>query len=232
MEGKQFDRAAASILVGDFLSRYDADPLRSFWAARPSRSARTPTSPGRDSSRRNNDELVATWGNLVKRTLDDRATATWAVPKPGEFDGRPRDERSRAASRRSSSGSTSSTSPAALERRGSSSAARTSTSPTRSRGSSRRTMRTPPSSTALRSSTRCRRPPVRRGSRCSRTLLGRRHRRPAIPRGRYGQPRTTSHWRLACRALGRHRRRQPASKPRTAVPRPASSRLGGAATAA
>ena len=35
--------------------------------------------------RRNNDELVATWGNLVNRTLTNAYRNFGAVPEPGEL---------------------------------------------------------------------------------------------------------------------------------------------------
>ena len=71
-----------AVWVPDFLSRYDPDPLRYYLSAtmpETSDSEFTWT----DFVRRNNDELVATWGNLVNRVL----TFTYrnfdrAVPKP------------------------------------------------------------------------------------------------------------------------------------------------------
>ena len=75
MEGRQFSTSRGVVIhVGDFLSRYDPDPLA------------TSTAAGRDAGhglhlvefvRRNNDELVANWGNLVNRTLTN-ATRTSA----------------------------------------------------------------------------------------------------------------------------------------------------------
>jgi methionyl-tRNA synthetase len=57
-----------AVWVDDFLTRYDPDPLRYYLTAI------APETRDSDFSwagflRRNNDELVATWGNLVNRTL-------------------------------------------------------------------------------------------------------------------------------------------------------------------
>ena len=79
MEGKQFSSAAASILISDFLSRYDPDALRYFL------SIAGPETQDTDFTwsefvRRNNDELVATWGNLVNRTLQSAYKHFGAFP--------------------------------------------------------------------------------------------------------------------------------------------------------
>ena len=69
MEGKQFSTSRQhSIFVGDFLDRYDPDPLRYYLVAA------GPETQDSDFTwaefvRRNNDELLANWGNLVNRTL-------------------------------------------------------------------------------------------------------------------------------------------------------------------
>ncbi|MGI8478964.1 MAG: methionine--tRNA ligase [Gaiellaceae bacterium] len=83
MEGKQFSSSRGLvILVRDFLSRYDADSLRYFI------SIAGPETQDTDFTwsefvRRNNDELVATWGNLVNRTLQSAYKNFEAVPEPG-----------------------------------------------------------------------------------------------------------------------------------------------------
>jgi methionyl-tRNA synthetase len=83
MEGKQFSSSrGVVILVRDFLSRYDPDALRYFV------SIAGPETQDTDFTwsefvRRNNDELVATWGNLVNRTLQSAAKNFGAVPDPG-----------------------------------------------------------------------------------------------------------------------------------------------------
>jgi methionyl-tRNA synthetase len=85
MEGRQFSVSrGVSIEVGDFLSRYDADPLRYFLTAA------GPETQDSDFTwtefvRRNNDELVANWGNLVNRTLTSAHKNFGAVPAPGEL---------------------------------------------------------------------------------------------------------------------------------------------------
>ncbi len=75
-----------AIWLPDYLSRYDPDPLRYYL------SANMPEAADSDFTwaefvRRNNDELVATWGNLAHRVL----TFTYRryqgrVPEPGELD--------------------------------------------------------------------------------------------------------------------------------------------------
>jgi methionyl-tRNA synthetase len=83
MEGKKFSSSRGlEILVRDFLSRYDPDALRYFI------SIAGPESQDTDFTwsefvRRNNDELVATWGNLVNRTLQSAHKNFGAVPEPG-----------------------------------------------------------------------------------------------------------------------------------------------------
>src|SRR5215210_694691 len=83
MERQQFSASrGVGIYVSDFLSRYDADALRYYLAA---------AGPETHDSeftwaefvRRNNDELVATWGNLVNRTLASAYRNFGAVPEPG-----------------------------------------------------------------------------------------------------------------------------------------------------
>ncbi|HID35238.1 MAG TPA: methionine--tRNA ligase [Anaerolineae bacterium] len=75
-----------TIDLPDFLSRYDPDPLR-YALTINAPETRDVNFTWEEFLRRNNDELVATWGNLVNRTLgfaykrfDKR------VPAPGEFD--------------------------------------------------------------------------------------------------------------------------------------------------
>ena len=86
LEGKKISGSRNWAVYGrDFLSRYDPDPLRYYL---------TVTMPeSRDSDwdwddfyHRNNDELVATWGNLANRVLSF-AYKHWqgVVPDPGEL---------------------------------------------------------------------------------------------------------------------------------------------------
>jgi methionyl-tRNA synthetase len=82
MEGRKFSSSrGAEILVRDFLARYDPDALRYFV------SIAGPETQDTDFTwsefvRRNNDELVATWGNLVNRTLQSAYKNFGSVPEP------------------------------------------------------------------------------------------------------------------------------------------------------
>ncbi len=69
----------------DFLSRYDPDPLRYYLTVNMPESKDTDWD-WQDFYRRNNDELVATWGNLVNRVLSF-AYRHWEgiVPEPGQL---------------------------------------------------------------------------------------------------------------------------------------------------
>ncbi|MCI0519521.1 MAG: methionine--tRNA ligase [Chloroflexi bacterium] len=74
----------------DFLSRYDPDPLRYYLTANMPESKDTDWD-WQDFLARNNNELVATWGNLANRVLSF-AYKHWdgRVPEPGEL--RPADQ--------------------------------------------------------------------------------------------------------------------------------------------
>ncbi|HEV8602133.1 MAG TPA: methionine--tRNA ligase [Gaiellaceae bacterium] len=86
MEGKQFSVSrGVAIEVGDFLSRYDPDPLRYFLTAGGPETQDTDFTWS-EFVRRNNDELVANWGNLVNRTLTSVHRSFGAVPEPGELE--------------------------------------------------------------------------------------------------------------------------------------------------
>ena len=85
MEGKQFSTSRGVVIyVGDFLSRYDPDPLRYFLTAAGPETQDTDFTWA-EFVRRNNDELVANWGNLVNRTLTSAYKNFGAVPQPGEL---------------------------------------------------------------------------------------------------------------------------------------------------
>jgi methionyl-tRNA synthetase len=84
MEGKKFATSrGVGIYVSDFLSRYDPDPLRYYLVA---------AGPETHDSeftwaefvRRNNDELLANWGNLVNRALTVAQRNFGGIPEPGE----------------------------------------------------------------------------------------------------------------------------------------------------
>ena len=142
MEGRKFSSSAAVVIyVRDFLSRYE-----------PTRCATSSPSPARrhqdtdftwaEFVRRNNDELVAGWGNLVNRSISMAAQELRRDPGGRRADRR----RPRAAGhgRRPASTRSATCSAARGRRRPSArrcgwSARPTSTSPTRRRGSSRTT---------------------------------------------------------------------------------------------
>jgi methionyl-tRNA synthetase len=83
MEGQQFSTSRGhSIYLRDFLDRYDPDPLRYHLVAA------GPETQDSDFTwaefvRRNNDELLANWGNLVNRTLANAHRNFGEVPHPG-----------------------------------------------------------------------------------------------------------------------------------------------------
>jgi methionyl-tRNA synthetase len=83
MEAKKFSASrGVGILVRDFLSRYDPDALRYYL------SVAGPETQDTDFTwaellRRNNDELVAGWGNLVNRSISLTAKNFGAIPDRG-----------------------------------------------------------------------------------------------------------------------------------------------------
>jgi methionyl-tRNA synthetase len=84
MEGRQLSTSRGHvILVKDVLTRYDPDPLRYFLTIAGPESQDTDFTWA-EFVRRNNDELVGTWGNLVHRTLVNAYRNFGAVPEPGE----------------------------------------------------------------------------------------------------------------------------------------------------
>jgi methionyl-tRNA synthetase len=88
MEGRQFSSSRnVVIFVRDFLSRYDADALRFYITAAGPETQDTDFTWA-EFVRRNNDELVAAWGNLVNRTLTNAYRNFGEVPTPGELDER------------------------------------------------------------------------------------------------------------------------------------------------
>jgi methionyl-tRNA synthetase len=83
MESRQFSVSrGVGIYVNDFLSRYDADALRYYLTAAGPETHDTDFTWA-EFVRRNNDELVATWGNLVNRTLANAYRNFGAVPEAG-----------------------------------------------------------------------------------------------------------------------------------------------------
>jgi methionyl-tRNA synthetase len=87
MEGRKFSSSRGVVIyVTDFLSRYDADPLRYFLTIAGPETQDTDFTWS-EFVRRNNDELVATWGNLVNRTLTNVFRHFGEVPQPGRLSG-------------------------------------------------------------------------------------------------------------------------------------------------
>ena len=85
MEGKQFSTSRNVVIhVGDFLDRYAADSLRYFLTAAGPETQDTDFTWS-EFVRRNNDELVAKWGNLVNRTLQSTYKNFGSVPEPGHL---------------------------------------------------------------------------------------------------------------------------------------------------
>jgi len=85
MEGRQFSTSRGHVIeVRDFLSRYDADALRFFLTIAGPESTDTDFTWA-EFVRRNNDELVGTWGNLVHRTLVNAYRNFGSVPEPGQL---------------------------------------------------------------------------------------------------------------------------------------------------
>jgi methionyl-tRNA synthetase len=86
MEGRKFSSSRGIVIyVNDFLSRYDPDPLRYFLTIAGPENQDTDFTWA-EFVRRNNDELVANWGNLVNRTLTNVHRNFGAVPQPGTLE--------------------------------------------------------------------------------------------------------------------------------------------------
>ena len=95
MEGRKFSSSRQVVIyVRDFLARYDADALRYFIAVAGPENQDTDFTWA-EFLRRNNDELVAGWGNLVNRSISMAAKNFGAIPPAGELTA----ERPRAARR-------------------------------------------------------------------------------------------------------------------------------------
>jgi methionyl-tRNA synthetase len=85
MGGKKVSTSRGQvILVNDVLERYDADALRYYLMIAGPENQDTDFTWA-EFVRRNNDELVATWGNLVHRTLVNAHRNFGAVPEQGEL---------------------------------------------------------------------------------------------------------------------------------------------------
>jgi methionyl-tRNA synthetase len=85
MEGRKFSSSRRVVIyVRDFLSRYSADALRYFVAVAGPETTDTDFTWA-EFLRRNNDELVAGWGNLVNRSISMAAKNFGAIPPAGEL---------------------------------------------------------------------------------------------------------------------------------------------------
>src|SRR3954464_3169036 len=85
MEGRKFSSSRNVVIyVRDFLSRYSADSLRYYLSANGPESSDTDFTWA-EFVRRNNDELVAAWGNLVNRSLSFTAKNIGEIPAAGDL---------------------------------------------------------------------------------------------------------------------------------------------------
>ncbi|MFD0556868.1 methionyl-tRNA synthetase [Stackebrandtia endophytica] len=85
MEGKKFSSSRRVVIyVRDFLERYDPDALRYFIAVAGPENQDTDFTWA-EFVRRNNDELVAGWGNLVNRSVAMAAKNFGAIPAAGSL---------------------------------------------------------------------------------------------------------------------------------------------------
>ena len=85
MESRKFSSSrGVGLYVGDFLDRYDPDPLRYYLCAAGPETQDTDFTWA-EFVRRTNDELVATWGNLANRTGSLAHRHFGAVPARGEL---------------------------------------------------------------------------------------------------------------------------------------------------
>ncbi len=86
LEGHKFSKSEHwAVWINDYLEKYDPDPLRYLLSVNMPEAADTDFT-WREFVRRNNDELIANWGNLANRVL----TFTYRnfdqrVPEPGEL---------------------------------------------------------------------------------------------------------------------------------------------------
>jgi methionyl-tRNA synthetase len=87
MEGKKFSSSRQVVIyVRDFLARYDVDALRYYVAVAGPETHDTDFTWS-EFVRRNNDELVATWGNLVNRAVSFAAKNIGEIPAAGDLTG-------------------------------------------------------------------------------------------------------------------------------------------------
>src|SRR5207245_2829451 len=87
MEGTKLSTSRGNVIyVKDVLDQYDPDALRYYLMIAGPENQDTDFTWS-EFVRRNNDELVATWGNLVHRTLVNAHRNFGAVPQPGNLTG-------------------------------------------------------------------------------------------------------------------------------------------------
>jgi len=83
MEGRKFSSSRSVVIyVRDFLERYDVDALRYYLAVAGPENQDTDFT-WNEFIRRNNDELLANWGNLVNRSVSFAARNIGAIPEAG-----------------------------------------------------------------------------------------------------------------------------------------------------
>ncbi|HEY2315195.1 MAG TPA: methionine--tRNA ligase [Streptosporangiaceae bacterium] len=85
MEGRKFSSSRSVVIyVRDFLARYDVDALRYYVAVAGPETQDTDFTWS-EFVRRNNDELVANWGNLVNRSVSFAARNIGEIPAAGDL---------------------------------------------------------------------------------------------------------------------------------------------------
>jgi methionyl-tRNA synthetase len=85
MEGRKFSSSRSVVIyVRDFLARYEVDALRYYVAIAGPENQDTDFTWS-EFVRRNNDELVANWGNLVNRSISFAARNIGEIPSAGEL---------------------------------------------------------------------------------------------------------------------------------------------------
>jgi len=86
VEGRKLSKSQHWVIEAlDYLERYDPDPLR-YYLTINAPEAKDVNFTWEDFVRRNNDELVATWGNLANRMLSFAYKRFGQVPEPGTLD--------------------------------------------------------------------------------------------------------------------------------------------------
>jgi len=87
MEGRKFSSSRSVVIyVRDFLERYDVDALRYYVAVAGPENQDTDFTWS-EFVRRNNDELLANWGNLVNRSVSFAARNIGTIPPAGQLTG-------------------------------------------------------------------------------------------------------------------------------------------------